>query len=296
MVKKISILLALSLVLAGCALFFGSPFPAYLPFVENMVDLSDKVGDVDPNDHGVYKLHLLNNFLFLTIEDQRLIILDCNLNVLKEYSGNYGRLGVYSPNAAPVGYFIGDERYDDDPPDFTYNPPSGYIAHGVGYFDTTVGGNGIVVFDSDSSAGTLGRSGDAGAGNTNITPGMNLEAIAYDDISVMGYLFFWNHDNEEAQVISATGGALAGAPPIPLNPPINLDVPDHDPKFHYTRDGYVVVTRSKSQLFDLVSGEEEKAIYGGNVEQFASAYDIDGNTFYYFNGDNKTLYRCNTWW
>jgi len=95
--------------------------------------------------------------------------------------------------------------------------------------------------------------------------------------------------------LSVTGVLLATAvAPLPL--PINLDVSDHDPEFHYTRDGYVVTTESRSQLFDLVSGEEEKAIYGGRVEQFASAYDIDGNTFYYFNGDNKTLYRCNTWW
>jgi len=125
---------------------------------------------------------------------------------------------------------------------------------------------------------------------------MELKAIAYDDISAMGYLFFWNFDSEEAQVISAT---VPAGGPITLNPPINLQGIDHDPEFHYTRDGdgyVVVVTQSKSQLFDLVSGEEEKAIYGGRVEQFASAYDIDGNTFYYFNGDNKTLYRCNTWW
>ena len=95
--------------------------------------------------------------------------------------------------------------------------------------------------------------------------------------------------------MSVTGVILTGAI-APLPPPINLDVSDHDPEFHYTRDGYVVTTESRSQLFDLFSGEEEKAIYGGRVEQFASAYDIDGNTFYYFNGDNKTLYRCNTWW
>ncbi|GAI69298.1 unnamed protein product, partial [marine sediment metagenome] len=128
-----------------------------------------------------------------------------------------------------------------------------------------------------------------------ITPGMDLRAIAYDD--PMGYLFFWNWDgdSDEAQVISTTGVLLAGAiAPLPLS--INLDISDHDPEFHYTRDGYVVVTENKSQLFDLVSGEETKAIYGGRVEQFASAYDIDGNTFYYFNGGNKTLYRCNTWW
>lgn len=290
MVKKILILLALSLVLAGCALFFGSPFPAYLPFVENMVDLSDKVGSVDSDSHEAYRLHLLNNYLFLTIEDQRLIILDSNLKVLKEYNGNYGRLGVYSPTAP--GYFIGNEEYDTV---FSYVGASVYDANGVGYFDPVF--NGILVFDCDSSTGLLSETGGSG-GTASIAPGMNLEAIAYDDLAAMGYLFFrnWDGDSDEAQIISALGTDLAGGGVIALLPPINLQGIDHDPEFHYTRDGYVVTTQSRSQLFDLFSGEEEKAIYGGRVEQFASAYDIDGNTFYYFNGDNKTLYRCNTWW
>ncbi len=296
MVKKILILLALSLVLAGCAFFFGSPFPAYLPFVENMVDLSDKVGDVDSDSHEAYRLHLLNNYLFLTIEDQRLIILDSNLKVLQEYSGNYGRLGVYSPSTGP--YFIGDEWYNN-PPNFTPNlPPNVYDPGGLGYFDpVNIGApNNIAVFTFDSFTGILSEIGDTGTGTASISPGMNLEAIAYDDLAAMGFLFFWNYDGDEAQVISATGANLAAPTAIVLPPPINLDVSDHDPEFHYTRDGYVVTTESRSQLFDLFSGEEEKAIYGGRVEQFASAYDIDGNTFYYFNGDNKTLYRCNTWW
>jgi len=291
MVKKLLILFAFSLALTGCAFIFGSPFPAYLPFVENMVDLSDKVGSVDSDSHEAYRLHLLNNFLFLTIEDQRLIILDINLKVLKEYNGSYGRLGVYSPNA--VRYYIGDEWYTDDPPNFTPNaPPSGYNPGGLGYYDSVVAPPGIVVFNTDPSLGLLDRSGDAGAGSTAITPGMDLRAIAYDD--PIGYLFFWNWDgdSDEAQVISSADLATA----ITLLSPITLDVSDHDPEFHYTRDGYVVTTQSKSQLFDLLSGEEIKAIYGGRVEQFASAYDIDGNTFYYFNGGNKTLYRCNTWW
>ncbi len=294
MVKKILILLALSLIPAGCALFFGSPFPAYLPFVENMVDLSDKVGDVDSDSHEAYRLHLLNNYLFLTIEDQRLIILDSNLKVLKEYSGNYGRLGVYSPNA--VQYFIGDEWYNDNPPNFTpLAPPSGYNSGGLGYYDPAVAAAGIVVFNTDPSLGTLARSGDAGALSVPITSGIDLRAIAYDDLAAMGYLFFWNWDSDEAQIIS-TPGALLISSIVPLPSPINLKGIDHDPEFHYTRDGYVVTTQSRSQLFDLDSGEEKKAIYGGSVEQFASAYDIDGNTFYYFNGGNKTLYRCNTWW
>ncbi len=289
MVKKILILLTFSLALTGCAFIFGSPFPAYLPFVEDMVDLSDRVGSVDSDWHEVYRLHLLNNYLFLTIEEQRLIILDSNLNVLKEYTGNYGRLGVYSPTVGQ--YFIGDEWYIDDPPDFTANPPpSGYNSWGVGYYDPL----GVVVFNTDPSLGTLDRSGDVGANTVPITPGMNLEAIAYDDLSAMGYLFFrnWDGDNDEAQVISSTD--LANT--MILLSPITLEGVDHDPEFHYTRDGYVVTTQSKSQLFDLLSGEEKKAIYGGRVEPFASAYDIDGNTFYYFNGGNKTLYRCNTWW
>ena len=295
MVKKILILLALSLILAGCAFFFGSPFPAYLPFVENMVDLSDKVGDVDPEWHEAYRLHLLNNFLFLTIEDQRLIILDSNLKVLKEYDGSYGRLGVYSPTGGQ--YFIGDEFYDDDHPIFTSNPPpSIYNPGGLGYYDSVNIGppNSIAVFECDPSTGILSETGDAGAGTASIPLGLNLEAIAYDDIPDMCYLFFrnWDGDSNEAQVISATVGAAV----ITILSSINLDVSDHDPEFHYTRDGYVVVTERKAQLFDLVSGDEEKAIYGGRVEQFASAYDIDGNTFYYFNGKNKTLYRCNTWW
>ena len=292
MVKKILILLALSLILAGCAFFFGSPFPAYLPFVENMVDLSDKVGSVDSDWHEVYRLHLLNNYLFLTIEDQRLIILDSNLNVLKEYNGSYGRLGVYSPDAAPAGYFIGKEWYDTV---FDWIATSGYNAHGVGYFDPAIAaGNDIAVFECDPSTGLLSETGDAGGGTASVSPGMNLEAIAYDDIPAKCYLFFrnWDGDSNEAQVISATVGAAV----ITILSSINLDVSDHDPEFHYTRDGYVVVTERKAQLFDLVSGDEEKAIYGGRVEQFASAYDIDGNTFYYFNGKNKTLYRCNTWW
>lgn len=286
MVKKILILLAFSLVLAGCAFIFGSPFPAYLPFVENMVDLSDRVGSVDSDWHEVYRLHLLNNYLFLTIEEQRLIILDSNLNVLKEYNGNYGRLGVYSP--ITPAYYIGDEEYDTV---FTPIGASGYLPHGVGYYEPV----GVVIFNTDPSLGTLDRSGDAGGASVPITPGMDLRGVGYDDLSAIAYLFFWNWDNEEAQVMSAPGGDLSGAT-ITLPEPINLDLSDHDPEFHYTRDGYVVTTQSKSQLFDLVSGEEIKAIYGGRVEQFASAYDIDGNTFYYFNGGNKTLYRCNTWW
>jgi hypothetical protein len=295
MVKKILILLALSLILAGCAFFFGSPFPAYLPFVENMVDLSDKVGDVDPEWHEAYRLHLLNNFLFLTIEDQRLIILDSNLKVLKEYDGSYGRLGVYS-STAPIGYFIGEKWYNDDAPIFTDLGSGSYAAHGVGYYDSAIPG--IVVFECDPSTGLLSETGGTGA-SVSISPGLNLEAAAYDDIATMGFLFFrnWDGDSDEAQVRSAT---IAGTV-ITLPPSINLDVSDHDPEFHYTRDGYVVTTEDKSQLFNLASGDEEKAIYGGRVEQFASAYDIDGNTFYYFtfyyfNGDNKTLYRCNTWW
>ncbi len=291
MVKKILILLALSLILAGCALFFGSPFPAYLPFVEDMVDLSDKVGDVDPDDNGVYKLHLLNNFLFLTIEDQRLIILDSNLNVLKEYSGNYGRLGAYS--TAGPGYFIGDEEYSAV---FAHVGASPYNGSDLGYYDSILAGNKIAAYTYNSSTGELTETADGNGMDSVFTIGMNLDAVDYDDIVDMGFLFFWNQDNEEAQVLIITGADLRSGLTITLPPPINLDVPDHDPEFHYTCDGYVVVTRSKSQLFDLVSGEEEKAIYGGSVEQFASAYDIDGNTFYYFNGDNKALYRCNTWW
>ena len=215
--------------------------------------------------------------------------------MLKEYNGNYGRLGAYS-STAPIGYFIGNEKYSAV---FAYVSASGYMGHGVGYYDSVnvAGGNQIAVFSTDSMAGSLIRDvADATANSVPITPGMNLEAIAYDDLSLMGYLFFWNYDGDEAQVISATGASLAAPTPIVLPPPINLQGIDHDPEFHYTRDGYVVTTQSRSQLFDLFSGEEEKAIYGGRVEQFASAYDIDGNTFYYFNGDNKTLYRCNTWW
>ncbi|MBA7477113.1 MAG: hypothetical protein GH155_08065 [Spirochaeta sp.] len=290
MVKKVFIFLSLILILSGCALFFGSPFPSHLPFVEDMVDLSDKVGDVDQDYHEAYKLHLLNNFIFLTVEDQKLVILDSKLNVLKEYSGNYGRLGVYSGTS--FQYYIGDEEYDTG---FAYIGLSVYNANGVGYFDPSIGGNGIVVFQTDSFLGELVNSGDAAGSTVPINPGMEIRAVAYDDLSTMGYLFFWNYDNEEAQVLSADGATLAGTM-TPLPSPIKLDGIDHDPEFHYTRDGYVVTTEGRSQLFDLASGEEKKAIYGGRVEQFASAYDIDGNTFYYFDGSNKILYRCNTWW
>lgn len=304
MVRRLILVMLTSLMLCGCAFLFYSPFPAYLPLVMEVADLSGKVGGEDWCE-DCYRLFYLNGYLFLLNNFDDVHILDGDLKYIKkgEVGFPHERLGVYSP--ALPGYVFGDHYYMDDPPAFTHNTGLSYMPTSPGYYDPAVSGNGVVTLDVfwDDLAGQnrLDFAGDGPAFSAYIPAELWLDNVAFDAVKQEAYIFL-RGDRDQGEVLVADSADIAAGGPLGIlgeypfgYPLVRLPRSDYG-RYHYTRDGFVTRSRGTYQLCSLDSGEVLKSISGSESRRSAAAFDIDGDYFYVYDAEAKKLYKCKTWW
>jgi hypothetical protein len=303
MVRKLLLVVLSCLMLSGCAYFFSSPFPAFLPLVVEVADLSGKVGSQDWCE-DCYRVFYLNGYVFVLNSWDDVHILDGDLNYIKKGQPGFPheRLGVYSP--ALPGYVFGDHYYMDDPPSFTHQAAGlPYMAHTPGYFDPAVGDvvTMDVNYDDLSGQNRLEIVVGGPAFYAYIPFEMWLADVAFDDSKQETYVFLrGDADRGEVLVASspdiAAGGPLGTLGEYPFGYPlIRLPRSDYG-RYHYTRDGFVSISGGNYKLCSLDNGEVLKSIVGSDTRRSAAAFDIDGDYFYVYDGEARKIYKCKTWW
>jgi hypothetical protein len=302
MVKKLILVLIVSLMLCGCSLLFYSPFPAYLPLVTEVADLSGKVGGHDWCEE-CYRVFYLNGYVFVLNNSDDVHILDEDLNYIKKgeiFFNDPQRLGVYGPG---TGYIFGNDYYNDDAPAFTPNAGLPYMFDTHGYYDPVVSGNGIVTLrvNFDGINNLLDFGGDVGF-SVIIPPEIwEMANTSFDPDNQKAYIFLRYEDDRGEVLVAdsadiAVGGPLGTLGEYPFGYPL-VRLPRSDfGRYYYTRDGFVAVSRGDYKLCSLKTGETIKSISGINNRRSACDFDIDGEFFYVYDGESKKVYKCKTWW
>ena len=302
MIKKALIVLFITLILVSCdffrSFFSASSFPAHLGLVERMVDLSEYMRD-DPDEcWDCYRLHFMNNLVFLVVQDSQLFIFDENLKELKRYDHDrgYGSLGFFDG----VRYIFGDYEYDDDRPVFTEYWMGSFPSHGYGFFDGAVGSYSLATEDDRLKTYAPGMAiiDDAFAGSRHLT------GLAYDagKAPFNVWLFFERHDDDWGmEVINVESNVISGGlfNTTGLDYPFGYTTiklpPSEYGRYYYTRDGFVSIRNGTLRLVRF-DGEIESSLPGIDLRRFAMAFDMDGKFFFLYDGEQKALYRCRTWW
>ena len=290
MVKKLLPALLAALLCGSCGILYLTPFPSILPLAEKSIDLSGRMPEADEDSWDV-RLALLNGYLFLTVKD-KLAILDSELKVLKEYDGQYGRLAVYNG----TDYFIGREQYGAAP-GFSHLGTTTYAQENLGYYDPGAPPPGVVTLSC--GGGSLYTNGVVGPFSTPMPGDLNLGAALADDLGPSVFLFFKGNDSEEGVVVKVDrtlirSGTL-GAYPFGVAV-VDLSAGEEG-RFFYTHDGFVCSRDEGRWLIRYgFDGSEKSALTGRRMKSFAAAFDLDGATFYLYDGGVRRLYKCRTWW
>jgi hypothetical protein len=304
MIKKALIVLFITLILVSCdffrTFFSASSFPAHLGLVEKMVDLSEYMKD-DPDDcWDCYELHFMNGFVFLVVQNSRLFIFDENLKELRDpYRDRpYGSLGFFDG----ARYIFGEFEYDDDPPDFTENWMGNFPNHGYGFSDGA--GSYSLATENDDRLKTyvpgMTIIDDADAGSRRLT------GLAYDDKILLPdpnvWLFFErDHDDEKMEAINVESNVINGGlfNTTGINysfgyPIIELPPSDRG-RYYYTTEGFVGFWRGTLRFVGF-DGKIKSSLPGIDLQHIAMAFDMNGEFFFLYDGEEKALYRCRTWW
>ena len=65
---------------------------------------------------------------------------------------------------------------------------------------------------------------------------------------------------------------------------------------HYTRDGIIIVKEDGSMNRYDFSGRKEDEWDLGSGSNYITSFDIDGVFYYYFDFNERRLYKAHTWW
>jgi len=314
--------LAAAAVLTSCALGEGilaflnaSSFPAHLGLTEKSIDLSRKIGwEQDDDCWDCHRLFYLGGasggYVFLVLNDSRLIIFDEELNGLQQYfhDREYGALGLYHPGVVPA-YFIGSHRYNDDPPEFTESGSSNLPGHGFGF---SYGGHAYALLQEDGDLVTFRE--DVGEYDRASLQGVDgiwrgFTGLAATDASgVSAAVLFFEREGEEREIEAvfldpADIGTRLSAKSQPddltiFGYPVVEFPPADRGRYYAAGGGFVGVWNGSLRFVEVFDGQAEirSSLFGSAADRLALACDPAGGRFYVFDPEVGVLSRCRTWW
>jgi hypothetical protein len=327
----IAVFLLLGLV--SCGVFTSSPFPANLPFVSAFIDLEEDLGsflDDRRIDEVDYLFNTLRDdserdylFLILRLKDTgdiKLLIFDSNLDKCEEMDyGEIGRFMVFNPNSAllPSGreFVIGCEVFDGEglehrghlqdfgvlPGDLPDSGAVGFARQAAGQiYWVYVDDSNHFIIDYDFDNWTFYQQYD----NLLFVDQRHPFKLTYDlerDEAVIFIRFFG-----DVEIVRYPGDHfpfidIYGVPAYPFA--TNFDAGmivfsdvDDDTQFSYTQDGIIKADEDGSMKRYDFSGHKEDDWELDPGYDYIITFDIEGDFYYYFNFNERRLYKAHVWW
>ncbi len=306
------------LLLSGCGLFTLSIFPQYLPGLTASKDLRLYIDDYvreQPNDWWSF-MRVVRfggaDYVFLGIglsysPGTKLIVMDSSLEVLKVHYDL--PVGQFSMVDAQGRILFGSQAFgapEADPVDVPMYTVASYLPpwNGGGF---AYGGLNYVLW-SDSGAFNYVEVSSDWSTATPAPPASPLSpAVSGGTYEVRGVAWDPEHTGEEVMVGFVDWGARLAAVALlpatyfqagstaPITPTFTVE--DADPQnIHYTRKGIVLQGNDRRMLRYDFSGKllEETTLPPDHEMQ--PAYDIDGQSYYYFDRDARMLLKGKTGW
>ncbi len=315
MVRRAALLL-LVLSLAGCGFFTASLFPGYLAQVEKSHELGSSIdgflGSLGGTGYRWYpKLFVLTTDAGIdyggvlieidSLPDKLLLLADSagNLQQLKD-----PRLGQLHLKDAISQFVVGQAHFAPGSlPSAVFNEAvnGNYLG-----FAPSVSEN-YLVFTSGTTTITYQKftsgwgAGTANAVTVDAVGSYELRGLYYDPGAIAGQevvLVFFDFSSNRVLVFFTPVSSYISGPLSPLTMYPSLQFYDADAgNVFYTRKGIVVADYDgNAALMDFSGKETGKKLDLGQGGEVRIAFDIEGDTFYVFNPENRVLYRGITGW
>lgn len=264
-------------------------------------------------------------FLILGLKDtgdNKLLVFDTNLEKIEELDNRaLGNLALFNSNSvlAPSGkeFVVGLEVFDGDSLEYLGNLATDFVVPippdvtAVGFSDNTIANrnywtlveaNGlhrVYYVDNDWVAGPNFDDNDVIDPrqaiklthdrqreevvihfiNPNNTELVRYPILGFDDLDLGGALFY-----PYASTFSTPNGM------------ITIGGEDDPRNSHYTRDGIIIANEDGSMNRYDFSGSKEDEWDLASGSDYITSFDIDGVFYYYFNFNERRLYKAHTWW
>ena len=294
----------------------ASSFPAHLGLTEKSVDLSRKINwDEDRDDdcwdcdHLFYLRGASGGYVFLVLENSRLVIFDEELNGIQQHTHDreYGSLGLYIGSSGE--YVIGSYRYQDDPPEFPEFGQFNLPGHGHGF---SHGGHAYALAEQDGDLVTFRD--DTGEYDRAALQGVDgirrrFAGLAVTDAAgAPEVVLFFERENDEREIEAvfldpAEIDAHLSPKPQPdestvFGFPIVKFPPADRGRYYAAGNGFVGVWNGSLRFVEAFDGRAEavSSLSGYAAERLPLAFDPEGDRFYVFDPEVKVLSRCRTWW
>jgi len=326
-------LLIVSLLLVTCGVFSVSPFPANLPFVAAFIDLEDSL-DSFLGDRGIaevdYLFHTIRDdserdVLFLIVRlkdtgDNKLLVLDTNLELIEELDNRaLGNLVLFNSNSVLTPsereFVVGLEVFDGDSLEYLGNLEDDFVVPvppdvaAVGFSDNNIlvnrnywtyvepgtGIHNVDYVDNDWVGGFVSDPNDV------IDPRQPIKLtcdrqrqevvihfINGNDTELVRYAFLGFENLGPSYPYSSTFSMPGGM--------ITFGGADNPRNSHYTRDGIIIANEDGSMNRYDFSGRKEDEWDLGSGSNYITSFDIDGVFYYYFDFNERRLYKAHTWW
>jgi hypothetical protein len=322
-------------ILTTCGVFSASPFPSNLPYVAAYVNLEDELDsflDDREIDEVDYLFQAIRDdwerdvlFLVLRLQDtgeNKLLAFNTNLDLLEELDNRFlGTLMLFNSSStiAPSGseFVVGWEVFDGDSLDYLGNlindftvafPPN---PSAVGFSDnfftnknywTYVDPFGLHIVDSVDSNWNVNFMSNPNS----VIPQREPVKLTCDRENRVAVIHIYNLGHTELVRYTFSDFVdldQAGVLPYPYNSsflaPGGLLVFEgaDDPRdSHYTRDGIVIVDEDGSMNRYDFSGRKQDDWDLDSDSEYIISFDVGGDYYYYFNFDERRLYKAHTWW
>jgi hypothetical protein len=126
--------------------------------------------------------------------------------------------------------------------------------------------------------------------------GFEIQGVFYDPLAANPLaLVFFNYNVNQVYVFRTPVPDSIAIPMVLLYPPLVLQDVDAGRVF-YTRKGIVLADDKNAALLDFSGRDTGKKLDLGQQSQARLAFDIEGDTFYVFNPEDRRLYVGNTGW
>ncbi len=264
-------------------------------------------------------------FLILRLKDtgdNKLLVLNANLELIEELDNRaVGNLVLFNSNSAltPSGseFVVGLEVFDGDSLEhmghleYDFAVPELPDPGAVGFADNTLANRNYWTFIAPGGVHTVSYLDNAWAGgtvndsNAVIDPRQAIK-LTCDGQSEEVVIHFINSNDTELVRYPFLGFAdldIAGTLPYPytstFNTPggmITFGGEDDPRNSHYTRDGIIIANEDGSMNRYDFSGRKEDEWDLDSGSAYITSFDIDGAFYYYFNFNERRLYKAHTWW
>lgn len=308
------LLLVLPALFTGCAFFTSSPFPGYLAQAEVSYDLRARIdqflgGQDYPwhaevfvlrssagSDYGAVQIGIE------TLPNKLLVLVDRDGHIQQLSNPGLGRLHLRDANN---DFVVGQLRF---PPDALAAavPIGGIPGDNLGFSSAFLN---YLLWTDGSITLSFSEIPPGWGGGTNYTAqidtggGFELRQVFYDP-GVSGrevVLVLFNFQASRPLVLFTPAADYSGGiatPPTLRDQYPHLELEDVDANsVLYTRKGIVIADGGgHATLLDIDGQETSKKLYLGHKKEVRIAFNVEGDTFFAFNSDDRILYRGKTGW